>query len=245
MGILMNWITVAFFSVILKKVNKENNTCFQPEFVLKSRCHKNDRVNLTMCSLPYRWQHHRHGKLNTSRSSNRCFYEICVINCIFKVITAGTSLCFLQFSALYPEMVDGIIVLDVFGFVPTDPVLQHYFSSLLEKNNNNLIVGKMQNYFIKLSLWATPVCVCVSHLSFYRRKKFPESWGRGWRRCSSLKKRQKRRRGFTRTRRRWRGIALFYSQFKWSKPFVYVFVQKWSEALLLSSCNWTAGNHCG
>lgn len=113
------------------------------------------------------------------------------------------------------------------------------------KNNNNLIVGKMQNYFIKLSLWATPVCVCVSHLSFDRRKKFPESWGRGWRRCSSLKKRQKRRRGFTRTRRRWRGIALFYSQFKWSKPFVYVFVQKWSEALLLSSCIWTAGNHCG
>lgn len=122
-----------FFSVILKKVNKENNTCFQPEFVFKSRCHKNDRVNLTMCSLPYRWQHHRHGKLNTSRSSNRCFYEICVINCVFKVITAGTSLCFLQFSALYPEMVDGIIVLDVFGFVPTDPVLQHYFSSLLGK----------------------------------------------------------------------------------------------------------------
>lgn len=112
-----------------------------------------------MCSLPYRWQHRRHGKLNTSHSSNCCFYEIRVINCIFKVITAGTSLCFLQFSTLYPEMVDGIIVLDVFGFVPTDPVLQHYFSSLLEKNNNNLIVGKMQNYFIKLSLWATLVCV--------------------------------------------------------------------------------------
>lgn len=133
-----------FFSVVLKKVNKE--------FVLNSRCHKNDRVNLPMCSLPYRWQHRRHGKLNTSHSSNCCFYEIRVINCIFKVITAGTSLCFLQFSTLYPEMVDGIIVLDVFGFVPTDLVLQHYFSSLLEKNNNNLIVGKMQNYFIKLAL---------------------------------------------------------------------------------------------
>uniref|UniRef100_A0A669F499 Serine hydrolase like n=1 Tax=Oreochromis niloticus TaxID=8128 RepID=A0A669F499_ORENI len=26
-----------------------------------------------------------------------------------------------QFSALYPDMVDGIVVLDVFGFVPTDP----------------------------------------------------------------------------------------------------------------------------
>uniref|UniRef100_A0A3B4TJW1 Serine hydrolase like n=1 Tax=Seriola dumerili TaxID=41447 RepID=A0A3B4TJW1_SERDU len=30
-------------------------------------------------------------------------------------------LCFLQFSALYPEMVDALVLLDAYGFLPTDP----------------------------------------------------------------------------------------------------------------------------
>uniref|UniRef100_A0A3Q2V8Q5 Serine hydrolase like n=1 Tax=Haplochromis burtoni TaxID=8153 RepID=A0A3Q2V8Q5_HAPBU len=51
-----------------------------------------------------------------------------------------------QFSALYPEMVDGIIVLDVFGFVPTDPVLQHYFSSLLGKKQQQSNKEKKRVY---------------------------------------------------------------------------------------------------
>lgn len=34
---------------------------------------------------------------------------------------------FTQFSALFPEMVDAVVLLDALGFLPTDPVLYHFF----------------------------------------------------------------------------------------------------------------------
>lgn len=34
----------------------------------------------------------------------------------------------LQFSALYPEMVDAVVLLDSYGFLPTDQVLVSFFS---------------------------------------------------------------------------------------------------------------------
>lgn len=35
-------------------------------------------------------------------------------------------LCFTQFSALYPEMVDAVVLLDSYGFLPTDLVLKQF-----------------------------------------------------------------------------------------------------------------------
>lgn len=37
-------------------------------------------------------------------------------------------MCFLQFSALYPEMVQAVVLLDSFGFLPTDQVLSPVFN---------------------------------------------------------------------------------------------------------------------
>uniref|UniRef100_A0A672YCG6 Serine hydrolase like n=1 Tax=Sphaeramia orbicularis TaxID=375764 RepID=A0A672YCG6_9TELE len=37
------------------------------------------------------------------------------------VYNHGACTCFLQFSALYPEMVDAVVLLDSYGFLPTDP----------------------------------------------------------------------------------------------------------------------------
>lgn len=43
-----------------------------------------------------------------------------------------TCLCFPQFSALYPEMVDVVVLLDAFGFVPTAPVPEQMMSESLQ-----------------------------------------------------------------------------------------------------------------
>lgn len=99
-------------------------------------------------------------------------------------VTAWRFLCFLQFSAVYPEMVDGVIVLDVFGFVPTDLVLYHYLLSLREKWSNSWRMWEMKtrNHFIKLPLWAAPVCGSDFHTShFVAEKNTPnDEAGDGW-----------------------------------------------------------------
>jgi len=48
--------------------------------------------------------------------------DYCVCVCVFPCITVRFILCVLQFSALYPEMVDALVLLDSFGFLPTDSV---------------------------------------------------------------------------------------------------------------------------
>uniref|UniRef100_A0A3Q2CVM1 Serine hydrolase like n=1 Tax=Cyprinodon variegatus TaxID=28743 RepID=A0A3Q2CVM1_CYPVA len=45
--------------------------------------------------------------------------------------------CFLQFSALYPEMVDAVVLLDSYGFIPTDPVCLPTRSNLLHLKLNS------------------------------------------------------------------------------------------------------------
>lgn len=127
-------------------------------------------------------------------------------------------LCFPQFSALYPEMVDTVILLDTLGFIPTDPVICIFLLPLYciwqvflqEKKHSSV------HCIIHMPSCFSPVRgFGFSHLIisvFCCRKKYAEWWDWGWIRCFSLKKTQKRQNEFTLMRRQLRGIIpLIYS----------------------------------
>uniref|UniRef100_A0A3B5M0I1 AB hydrolase-1 domain-containing protein n=1 Tax=Xiphophorus couchianus TaxID=32473 RepID=A0A3B5M0I1_9TELE len=57
-----------------------------------------------------------------------------------------TMWCFPQFSALYPEMVDALVLLDSYGFLPTDPVFLPTLQRFSQLNSYKMEEKKMRVY---------------------------------------------------------------------------------------------------
>lgn len=121
--------------------------------------------------------------------------------------------CSPQFSALYPEMVDALVFLDCYGFLPADPVHKHPTI----KNESRFVPRFPTTLFRLLS-------------SF--RKSCLRWCGRGWRRLFSLTKGLKRRREFTPLKMQWRGA----DQWRWISS------QRGAVKMVLSSFRLLAGN---
>lgn len=69
-----------------------------------------------------RWEYRSIGEI--------CFFSIC----IQAIVCVVFMWCFPQFSALYPEMVDAVILLDSLGFLPTNPVITIFLWSIFYRN---------------------------------------------------------------------------------------------------------------
>lgn len=74
--------------------------------------------------LSHRWQYCRHGKLHSTSTVTLEVKKWSMHSAWCRVYSAH---CSPQFSALFPEMVDAVILLDAFGFIPTDPVIAQYY----------------------------------------------------------------------------------------------------------------------
>lgn len=62
-----------------------------------------------------------------------------------------SMLCFPQFSALYPEMVDAVVLLDSYGFLPTDQVLQQFLHPRLQLLRGCYLLHQAAEQFHKSS----------------------------------------------------------------------------------------------
>lgn len=72
-----------------------------------------------LCSVFYRWKHCSNGEIS--------FFSTWIQTAVCYLCWDLFMWCFQQFSALYPEMVDSVILLDSLGFLPTDSVITIFY----------------------------------------------------------------------------------------------------------------------
>lgn len=75
---------------------------------------------LTFLWLAHRWQYFWHGKLQPTSTVT---LHVNKVSMHFAWCHVHFAHCSPQFSALFPEMVEAVILLDAFGFIPTDSVI--------------------------------------------------------------------------------------------------------------------------